>query len=58
MRAKNKPEKNGRAESKAKEYERNLGDVALENRGVPFSVGATVNKGEQKLVELLSNRKI
>ena len=46
--------KNGRAESKVKELERKLGDIPLDKRGVPSGVGASVYKGERKLVERMS----
>ena len=43
---------NGRAESKAKELERKLGNIELDKRGVPLGVAVGADKGEQKLVDV------
>ena len=48
MIAKNKAGKgNGRAESKAKELERRMGDIALDKRGIPSGVAVGADNSEQ-----------
>ena len=49
---------NGRAESKAKELERRTGDIALDKRCIPSGVDIRADKGEDKLVGILSKGRI
>lgn len=59
MIAKNKEvKKNERAESNTKELERKLEEVVLDKRGVPSGVAAGADNGEQKLIEIVSKRRV